>query len=39
MERKQDLLFSQLVTSICLGGFVLLTGITIVANVITQLFN
>jgi hypothetical protein len=37
MERNQGLLFTQMVTSVCLGGFVLLTGAAIVIEVVEKL--
>lgn len=38
MKENQDLLFNQIVTVSCLGGFVLLTGVAAITKITQQLF-
>ncbi len=38
MKENQDLLFNQIVTVSCLGGFVLLSGVATVIKIAQQLF-
>ncbi|HHY2675755.1 TPA: DUF4027 family protein [Bacillus toyonensis] len=38
MRENQDLLFDQIVTVSCLGGFVLLSGVAAVIKITQQLF-
>ncbi|WDL91963.1 DUF4027 family protein [Bacillus sp. HNR-4] len=38
MKENQDLLFNQIVTVSCLGGFVLLSGVVAVIKIAQQLF-
>ncbi|HHY2675754.1 TPA: DUF4027 family protein [Bacillus toyonensis] len=38
MKENQDLLFNQIVTVSCLGGFVLLSGVAAVIKITQQLF-
>ncbi|TXR73658.1 DUF4027 family protein [Bacillus sp. BF9-10] len=38
MKENQDLLFNQIITVSCLGGFVLLSGVAAVIKIAQQLF-
>ncbi|HDR6275793.1 MULTISPECIES: DUF4027 family protein [Bacillus] len=38
MKENQDLLFNQIVTVSCLGGFILLSGVAAVIKIAQQLF-
>ncbi|EJR44204.1 MULTISPECIES: DUF4027 family protein [Bacillus cereus group] len=38
MKENQNLLFNQIITVSCLGGFVLLTGVAAVIKIAQQLF-
>ncbi len=38
MKENQDLLFNQIVTVSCLGGFILLSGVAAITKIAQQLF-